>query len=61
MCSDLVKDVTGEEMEAVKVGDFLDSYLKRRAGEVRRLCLSSRKRPALMIVAPRASRAWWRR
>jgi integrase len=34
MCGELVKDVTGEELEAVKVGDFLNSYLKRRAGEV---------------------------
>lgn len=43
MCGDLVKDVTGEEMEAVKVGDFLDSYLQRRAGEVSAATLSAYK------------------
>ena len=43
MCGDLVKEVTGEELEAVKVGDFLDSYLKRRAGEVSKATLASYK------------------
>jgi integrase len=43
MCGDLVKDVTGEELEAVKVGDFLDSYLKRRAAEVSPATLASYK------------------
>ncbi|MCP5558916.1 MAG: site-specific integrase [Verrucomicrobiaceae bacterium] len=34
LCGNLVKEITGEEMEAVAVGSFLDAYLKRRKSEV---------------------------
>ncbi len=43
MCGDLVKEVTGEELEAARVGEFLDSYLKRRAGEVSTATLAAYK------------------
>jgi integrase len=34
MCSELVKEVTGEDLASSTVSDFMDGYLKRRAGEV---------------------------
>jgi integrase len=34
MCSELVKEVTGEDMTSATVGGFMDGYVKRRASEV---------------------------
>jgi integrase len=34
MCSELVKEVTGEDMASATVSDFMDGYLKLRAEEV---------------------------
>jgi integrase len=34
LCGNLVKEITGEEIEAVSVKSFLDGYLKRRKAEV---------------------------
>lgn len=43
MCGELVKEVTGEELPSMTVRGFLDSYLKRRAGEIKDSSLAGYK------------------
>jgi integrase len=43
VCGDLVKELTGEELESATVRGFLDGYMKRRATEVKASTLAGYK------------------